>query len=68
VLAALIGADVGPIVTPFGSLATMLVLERARRDGEEVGVGRIVAFGAWAAPVLVIVTTLTLALTFVVVR
>jgi Na+/H+ antiporter NhaD/arsenite permease-like protein len=32
VLAALIGASVEPMITPFGSLATMLVLAFARRD------------------------------------
>jgi Na+/H+ antiporter NhaD/arsenite permease-like protein len=36
VLAALVGADVGSMVTPFGSLATMLVLALARRDGHQV--------------------------------
>ena len=40
VLAALVGADVGPIVTPFGSLATMLVLALARRDGHELRTNR----------------------------
>jgi arsenical pump membrane protein len=68
VLAALVGADVGPIITPFGSLATMLVLVRARDGGEDIGAGRLVAFGAWAAPTLVFTTTLALALSFVVVR
>jgi arsenical pump membrane protein len=68
VLAALVGADVGPIVIPFGSLATMLVIECARREREEVHPGRLVAFGAWAAPVLVVVTTLALSLTLRVAR
>ena len=64
VLAALVGADVGPMVTPFGSLATMLVLALARRDGEEVGTGALVMFGLWAAPVIVVATTLALTLNF----
>jgi arsenical pump membrane protein len=64
VLASLIGANVGPMITPFGSLATMLVLGFARRDGVEVRTGRLVLFGLWAVPVILVLTTLTLALTF----
>jgi arsenical pump membrane protein len=66
VLAALIGANVGPMITPFGSLATMLVLAFARRDGEEVRTGELVMLGLWAVPVIVVLTTLTLALSFAV--
>ena len=68
VLAALIGANVGPMITPFGSLATMLVLAFARRDGEEVRAGQLVRLGLWAVPVIVALTTLALALTFALVR
>jgi arsenical pump membrane protein len=68
VLAALVGADVGPMITPFGSLATMLVLAFARRDGVEVRSGRLVLLGLWAVPLIVVLTTLTLALTFALVR
>jgi arsenical pump membrane protein len=68
VLAALIGADVGAIITPFGSLAHMLVLALARQEGEEVDSRRLLVLGLWLAPVLVVATTLTLALTFAVVR
>jgi arsenical pump membrane protein len=68
VLAALIGADAGPMITPFGSLATMLVLAFARRDGEEVHTGRLVMLGLWATPVIVVLTTLALALSFALVR
>jgi arsenical pump membrane protein len=66
--AALVGANAGSIVTPFGSLATMLVIALARRDGEEISTGRIVALGAALAPLVVVVTTLALAATFAVVR
>jgi arsenical pump membrane protein len=66
VLAALIGADVGPMITPFGSLATMLVLAFARRDGVEVHAGRLVLLGLWAVPAIVVLTTL--ALNFALVR
>jgi len=68
VLSALIGANVGPMITPFGSLATMLVLGIARREGEEVRMGELVRLGLWATPVILGLTTLTLALSFAVVR
>jgi arsenical pump membrane protein len=63
VLAALVGADVGPIVTPFGSLATMLVLALARRAGEGLHTRRLVALCVWAAPAIVVATTLALIVT-----
>jgi arsenical pump membrane protein len=63
VLAALVGADVGSIVTPFASLATMLVLALARRDGHQVRVGRLVMLGLWVTPVVVAATTIALVLT-----
>ena len=68
VLAALIGADAGPMIPPFGSLATMLVFAFARRDGEEVHAGRLVVLGLWATPVIVVLTVLALALSFALVR
>lgn len=68
VLAALIGCNVGPMITPFGSLATMLVLALARRDGEEVRTGHLVVLGLWAVPAIVVLTTLSLSLTFALVR
>jgi arsenical pump membrane protein len=60
VLAALVGADAGSMITPFGSLATMLVLALARREGVEVRIGELVMFGLWAVPVIVLATALTL--------
>jgi arsenical pump membrane protein len=68
VLAALAGADVGAIVTPFGSLATMLVLALARREGAQVRTGEVVTLGLWAAPVVVVATALALAFVFAVAR
>jgi arsenical pump membrane protein len=68
VLAALVGADVGPMVTPFGSLATMLVLAFARRDGVEVRSGRLVLLGLWAVPLILGLTALALALSYALVR
>lgn len=62
VLAALVGTDVGPMITPFGSLATMLVLALARREGLDPPVGRLIALGAWTTPLILAATTLALAL------
>jgi len=62
ILAALVGADVGPIITPFGSLATMLVLALAQRAGEGVRTRPFVMLGLWAAPAIVVATTLALIL------
>jgi Na+/H+ antiporter NhaD/arsenite permease-like protein len=56
------------MITPFGSLATMLVLAFARRDGEEVQTGELVMLGLWAVPVILVLTTLALALTFALVQ
>jgi arsenical pump membrane protein len=64
--AALIGADAGSIVTPFGSLATLLVFAIARREGAAVAEGRIFWLALALAPVVVLASTLTLVLTFVV--
>ncbi|MCA1665238.1 MAG: hypothetical protein LC659_13415, partial [Myxococcales bacterium] len=60
VLAALIGANAGSIVTPFGSLATMLVLGIARREREEVRAAQVMLLGAWTAPIIVCAATLAL--------
>jgi arsenical pump membrane protein len=68
VLAALVGADVGPMITPFGSLATMLVLALARREGEEVRTRELVMLGLWAVPLIVVATAIALALNIVVAR
>ena len=68
VFAALVAANAGSIVTPFGSLATMLVVALARRDGVKVSLRSVVGLGAVLAPVLVVLTTLTVAATFVVAR
>jgi arsenical pump membrane protein len=63
VLAALVGADVGPLITPFGSLATMLVIAFARREGVEIRMGQLILLGLWLAPLIVVATTLVLILT-----
>jgi Na+/H+ antiporter NhaD/arsenite permease-like protein len=56
------------MMTPFGSLATMLVLALARREGEEVHTGKLVMLGLWAVPVIVVATVLALAASLAVAR
>jgi len=68
ILAALVGADAGPMITPFGSLATMLVLALARREGAEVRTREFVMLGLWAVPLIVVATAIALALNIVVAR
>jgi hypothetical protein len=46
----------------------MLVLALARRDGEEVHTGQLVLLGLWAVPVIVVLTALSLSLTFAMVQ
>jgi arsenical pump membrane protein len=58
--AALIGADAGSMVTPLGSLATILVLAIARRDGIELTNQRFVALGLPLSALVVIAATLAL--------
>ncbi len=62
VLAALVGVDVGPMVTPVGSLATMLVLAIARREGAELPATKYMSFGLWATPAIVLPALLALIL------
>jgi Na+/H+ antiporter NhaD/arsenite permease-like protein len=56
------------MITPFGSLATMLVLALARRDGEEVRTRELVMLGLWAAPLIIVATAIALALNIAVAR
>jgi arsenical pump membrane protein len=48
-LALLIGTNVGPLITPWASLATLLWLERCRAAGVEIRWGRFMLTGAVAA-------------------
>jgi arsenical pump membrane protein len=68
ILAGLVGADVGPMITPFGSLATMLVLALARREGEEVRARKFVMLGLWVTPVIVVATALALTVSLALAR
>ncbi|MET9590272.1 SLC13 family permease [Streptomyces sp. NPDC006516] len=54
-LALLIGVNVGPLVTPWASLATLLWFERCRRQGTRIAMGRFMGTG------LVLAVTGTLA-------
>jgi arsenical pump membrane protein len=64
VLAALIGADVGPNVTIVGSLATVLVLTVARARGETVGARDLLRAGGLLTPIAVVAAALVLAGTY----
>ena len=61
---ALAGADLGPNLTPVGSLSTMLWLVIVRRRGVEVSAFDFLRLGAIVAPVTLIVAGLLIALTF----
>lgn len=52
--ATLIGTNVGPNVTEFGSLATMLVLRSAQRGDIHVGAGRYLLIGLLTTPLMVL--------------
>ncbi len=51
-LGALLGADIGPMVMPFGSLATILVISVARRQGVQIRVTGLIRSGLWMTPVI----------------
>jgi arsenical pump membrane protein len=59
-LAALIGANVGPMITPFGSLATILVLTLARRAGAELPTKRLLLLALWMTPIILLATLVSL--------
>jgi len=63
VAAVLIGVNVGPLIAPWASLATLLWHQRLAALGVEVRWSRYVALGALVAPVTVVAATLALAAT-----
>lgn len=63
-LAALLGADVGPNVTIVGSLATVLVLTVARSRGEAVGARDLLRAGGILTPVALLGGALALAASY----
>lgn len=61
-VALLVGVNVGPLVLPWASVATLLWYQRCRVAGLPVSRRRVARWGALAAVVVVSLTTLTLAL------
>jgi arsenical pump membrane protein len=59
-LAALVGANMGPRLLPIGSLAGLLWIDLLRRGGIEVGVARFVRIGSVALVPAVVVALLAL--------
>jgi arsenical pump membrane protein len=59
-LAAVLGTNLGPTVTPFGSLATMLWLTIVRRRGETLTTLTYMKVGAITAPTTLLAATLAL--------
>jgi len=62
-LALLIGTNVGPIITPWASLATLLCLESCRRYGLRIRLGAFVLAGAGLAVVGLVLSVGALRLT-----
>ncbi|WP_274557277.1 SLC13 family permease [Streptomyces spiramyceticus] len=61
-LALLIGVNVGPVVTPWASLATLLWFERCRWHGTSIDLGRFLGTGLVLAVSATLAATTTLAL------
>ena len=62
VYAALLGANIGPSIVPFGSLATMLVLGVARKKGHPVSGVEVLKTGIWMTPIVLAAAAAALAL------
>ncbi|QSY48775.1 SLC13 family permease [Streptomyces alboverticillatus] len=62
-LALLVGTNVGPVVTPWASLATLLWFERCHAQGVRVSPGRFMATGAVLAATALPAAVAALALT-----
>jgi len=58
---ALLGLNIGPTITPTGSLATLLVLDMARKKGELVGGFEMIKTGLWVTPLVLLLASLTFA-------
>ena len=59
---ALVGANIGPGITVFGSLATILVIDSSRRRGVEVHASHVFRDGVIAAPLACIGAVIALVL------
>ncbi|MFF0743458.1 SLC13 family permease [Streptomyces sp. NPDC004111] len=62
-LGLLVGVNVGPVVTPWASLATLLWFERCRWHGTEIKLGRFLGTGLVLAVSATLAATLALAAT-----
>ncbi|MEU6309341.1 SLC13 family permease [Streptomyces sp. NPDC047014] len=62
-LALLVGVNVGPLVTPWASLATLLWFERCRWHGTRIALGRFAGTGLVLAVTATLAATLALAAT-----
>lgn len=65
---ALLGANIGPNIVPFGSLATMLVLGVARKKGQPIRGVEALKTGIWMTPLVLLTAVAALALSFAVWR
>jgi arsenical pump membrane protein len=52
----LLGVNLGPLVLPWGSLATLLWLERCRARGLQIGLAQFARAGLVVVPILLITT------------
>lgn len=68
VYSALLGTNLGPNLTLFGSLATMLVLTTARKKGEDVRGWEFLRVGLLVTPATLLLATLALWLTYLIAR
>ena len=66
IYSALLGTNIGPNLTLFGSLATMLVLTTARKKGEEIRGLDFFKVGMIVTPLTLLAAAMTLWLTFLV--
>ncbi len=65
---ALLGCNIGPNLTPAGSLATMLVITTARKKGEDVSAGQFLRAGLWTTPLVLLTACVLLWLSLSVFR
>jgi arsenical pump membrane protein len=61
VFGALIGLDIGPTILPTGSLATLIVLDVARKRGEAVSAFELTKIGLWLTPIVLVLATIAFA-------